>query len=223
MKKTKLGKVLCILAAMVLASGLVMGCDMKLDDEDNRANVSSGSSSENTTGGGTENTNSENESAIPTETDYVVGTEDCTTSWSAGSDYTIASGATQTVYFKNYSSGAANWNNFLLELFNTANESAVTLRADNYGWNYGTSNTEFSYDSVDTSASSLPADWATWLTAINGATVKLVVTYVDGTITFTATSDDVADWKQVYSFSGCTSSELYWHFNVDGSYLVVLK
>ena len=171
----------------------------------------------------TENENGENESSIPTETDYVVGTEDCATSWSAGSTYTIASGATQTVYFKNYSSGANNWNNFLLELWNTDNESAVTLRADNYGWNYGSGNTEFSYASVDTTGSSLPSDWATWLTAINGATVKLVVTYADGTITFTATSDDVADWKQVYSFSGCTSSELYWHFNVDGSYIVVLK
>ena len=127
------------------------------------------------------------------------------------------------MYFKNYSSGAANWNNFLVELWNSDNESAVTLRADNYGWNYGIANTEFAYETVSTTGTSLLDDWTTWLTAINGATVKLVVTYADGTITFTATSDDVADWKQVYAFSGCTSSELYWHFNVDGSYLVVLK
>lgn len=40
MKKTNLGKVLGILAATVLASGLVMGCDMKLDDEEDRASVS---------------------------------------------------------------------------------------------------------------------------------------------------------------------------------------
>ncbi|MBR1714453.1 MAG: hypothetical protein IJ717_05865 [Treponema sp.] len=207
-------------------TGTISSSSASSSEDDNTNTDNTTTDNTNTDNTNTENENGENESSIPTETDYVVGTEDCTTSWVAGSTYTIASGATQTVYFKNYGSGAKNWNNFLLELWNTDNESAVTLRADNYGWNYGSGNTEFSYDSVDTTGSSVPstdADWATWLTAMNGATVKLVVTYVDGTITFTATSDDVADWKQVYSFSGCTSSELYWHFNVDGSYIVVLK
>lgn len=177
-----------------------------------------------TTAPSTDNT-SQSEKSIPTETDYVVGTEDCKTSWNAGKNYTIAKGEVQTVYFKNYGSGENNWNNFLVEMFNADSAvCGVTLRADNYGWDYGDSTSrEFSYDNVVTTGTSLPTDWAAWLTAINGATVKLEVSYKDGTITFKATSADVADWVQVYSFSGCESESLTWHLNVDGSYLVVLK
>ena len=56
MKRMKKYGLCWILAATMIASFVVTGCDMKLDDEDNRANVSSGSSSDNTTGGGTDNT-----------------------------------------------------------------------------------------------------------------------------------------------------------------------
>lgn len=188
------------------------------------AYTAEGAFTSSTTDPSTDNT-SQSENSIPTETDYVVGTEDCTKSWVPGKNYTIAKGETQTVYFKNYGSGKNNWNNFLIEMFNADSAvCGVTLRADNYGWNYGDSaSREFSYDNVVTTGTSLPSDWAAWLTAINGATVKLEVSYKDGTITFKATSADVADWVQVYSFSGCESESLTWHLNVDGSYLVVLK
>lgn len=188
------------------------------------AYTAKGAFTSSTTAPSTDNT-SQSENSIPTETDYVVGTEDCKKSWVPGKNYTIAKGETQTVYFKNYGSGKNNWNNFHIEMFNADSAvCGVTLRADNYGWNYGDSTSrEFSYDNVVTTGTSLPNDWAAWLTAINGATVKLEVSYKDGTITFKATSADVADWVQVYSFSGCESESLTWHLNVDGSYLVVLK
>ena len=168
---------------------------------------------------------SQSENSIPTEKDYVVGTEDCKTSWNAGKNYTIAKGATQTVYFKNYGSGENNWNNFLVEIFNADSAvCGVTLRADNYGWDYGDStNREFSWANEVTTGSKLPDNWAEWVAAMNGATVKLEVSYKEGTITFKATSADVAGWAQVYSFANCTSDSLSWHFNVDKSYLVVLK
>lgn len=189
-----------------------------------------------TTAPSTDNT-SQSEKSIPTETDYVVGTEDNTTSWSAGKNYTIAKGETQTVYFKNYGKrtgvynpgegvdGYGNWNNFLVELFNADSAvCGVTLRADNFGWNYGEStNREFSWANEVTTGSKLPDNWAEWVAAMNGATVKLEVSYKEGTITFKATSADVAGWAQVYSFANCTSDSLSWHFNVDKSYLVVLK
>ena len=154
-----------------------------------------------------------------------MGTEDCKTSWNAGKNYTIAKGATQTVYFKNYGSGENNWNNFLVEIFNADSAvCGVTLRADNYGWDYGDStNREFSWANEVTTGSKLPDNWAEWVAAMNGATVKLEVSYKEGTITFKATSADVAGWAQVYSFANCTSDSLSWHFNVDKSYLVVLK
>lgn len=188
------------------------------------AYTAEGAFTSSTTAPSTDNT-SQSENSIPTETDYVVGTADYTTSWVPGKNYTIAKGETQTVYFKNYGSGENNWNNFLIEMFNADSAvCGVTLRADNYGWNYGDSaSREFSYDNVVTTGTSLPSDWAAWLKSINGATVKLEVSYKDGTITFKAASADVADWVQVYSFSGCESESLTWHLNVDGSYLVVLK
>lgn len=204
----------------------------------NNGNNDSGNNGNNNSGNTENNNNSGNSgTTIPTQTDYVVGTEDNTTSWSAGKNYTIAKGETQTVYFKNYGKrtgvynpgegvdGYGNWNNFLVELFNADSDvCGVTLRADNFGWNYGEStNREFSWANEVTTGSKLPDNWAAWVAAMNGATVKLEVSYKEGTITFKATSADVAGWAQVYSFANCTSDSLSWHFNVDKSYLVVLK
>lgn len=205
---------------------------------ENTGNNNSGNNGNNNSGNTENNNNSGNSgTTIPTQTDYVVGTEDNTTSWSAGKNYTIAKGETQTVYFKNYGKrtgvynpeegvdGYGNWNNFLVELFNADSAvCGVTLRADNFGWNYGEStNREFSWANEVTTGSKLPDNWADWVAAMNGATVKLEVSYKEGTITFKATSADVAGWAQVYSFANCTSDSLSWHFNVDKSYLVVLK
>lgn len=205
---------------------------------ENTGNNNSGNNGNNNSGNTENNNNSGNSgTTIPTQTDYVVGTEDNTTSWSAGKNYTIAKGETQTVYFKNYGKrtgvynpgegvdGYGNWNNFLVELFNADSAvCGVTLRADNFGWNYGEStNREFSWANEVTTGSKLPDNWAEWVAAMNGATVKLEVSYKEGTITFKATSADVAGWAQVYSFANCTSDSLSWHFNVDKSYLVVLK
>lgn len=205
---------------------------------ENTGTNNSGNNGNNNSGNTENNNNSGNSgTTIPTQTDYVVGTEDNTTSWSAGKNYTIAKGETQTVYFKNYGKrtgvynpgegvdGYGNWNNFLVELFNAdSTVCGVTLRADNFGWNYGKStNREFSWANEVTTGSKLPDNWAEWVAAMNGATVKLEVSYKEGTITFKATSADVAGWAQVYSFANCTSDSLSWHFNVDKSYLVVLK
>lgn len=203
---------------------------------ENTGTNNSGNNGNNNSGNTENNNNSGNSgTTIPTQTDYVVGTEDNTTSWSAGKNYTIAKGETQTVYFKNYGKrtgvynpeegvdGYGNWNNFLVELFN-ADSCGVTLRADNFGWNYGQStNREFSWANEVTTGSKLPDNWADWVAAMNGAIVKLEISYKEGTITFKATSADVAGWAQVYSFANCTSDSLSWHFNVDKSYLVVLK
>lgn len=158
---------------------------------------------------------------------YEVGTSDCTASWSAGTDYALASGATQTLYFVNYGSGAANWNNFLIEFY-TAN-SGITLRADNFGWNYGTSKgTDLDYDNNMTHSTTV-TDWDAWNTAIKaGALVKLVVEHSGDYITFTCTSNDSAlsTWTQIYKATALTDTSkaaVSWHLNCDGSYMVVLK
>ena len=161
--------------------------------------------------------------------DYAVGTSDCTTSWAAGKDYTLASGNTQTLYFVNYGSGAANWNNFLIEFF-TAN-SGITVRADNFGWNYGTSaGIDLDYSDTNMEHSTTVAEeWATWNNAMKaGALVKLVVEHSGNYITFTCTSNDSAlsTWTQIYKATALTDvskASISYHLNCDGSYMVVLK
>lgn len=162
--------------------------------------------------------------------DYAVGTSDYATSWAAGKDYTLASGNTQILYFVNYGSGAANWNNFLIEFF-TAN-SGITVRADNYGWNYGTSSgTDLDYSDTNMEHSTTVAEteWATWSNAMKaGALVKLVVEHSGNYITFTCTSNDSAlsTWKQIYKATALTDvskASISYHLNCDGSYMVVLK
>lgn len=149
MKKIRLHKVLGILAATVLASGLVMGCDMKLDDEDNRANVSSGSSSDNTMGGGTVTVTSKNAylSELPetiNESDITLcgytGSYTSTAWWTEIStgDVDVAVGKAVRTVFKNNSYGDSNWSGPVYRIADStsANEFAV-LRNDDYGWGAG--------------------------------------------------------------------------------------
>ncbi len=159
--------------------------------------------------------------------DYEVGASDYSASWVAGKDYALAAGNTQTLYFVNYGSGAENWNNFLIEFWGA---SGVTLRADNYGWNYAGSGTVAADWDYDTSThSTTVTDWASWNSAIHvGALVKVVVEYTTESLTFTCTSNDSAlsTWTQIYKFTPKTDtakSGITWHLNCDGSYMVVLK
>ena len=95
----------------------------------------------------------------------MVGAADNTTAfWGAHSDnIKVAPGETYVSVFTNYTSGANNWNNFVIVLDSedTATEYAV-VRADNYGWGSG-------YDACTPSGGQ--ADWGTWLAAMNGAKV----------------------------------------------------
>lgn len=90
--------------------------------------------------------------------------------WSAFTNYTAVTGEGLFHYkFVNYTSGANNWNNWLLALTNGQNRSSVNykeyfiLRSDNFGW--GT------YYLASNSAANF--DWANFLTNMNGATVEI--------------------------------------------------
>ncbi len=160
--------------------------------------------------------------------DEEIGVADCTTSWVAGKNRTIADGNTSTVYFVNYGSGANVWNNFLIAFGSGA--SWVTLRADNWGWNFGDaagSIFDFNRDTgdVDTTESMLPADWAVWNTAISaGVVVKCDVSLAGNIVTFTCTSPSIENWKQVYKFTAKSDvNSVDWHLQIDGAHLFALK
>jgi hypothetical protein len=100
-----------------------------------------------------------------------VGAEDNSTPWwSAFSNYTTVVGEGYFHYkFVNYTSGANNWNNWLLALTNGQSRTSISykecfiLRADNFGWG-----TYYLGDNLTSNY-----DWDNFKTYMNGATVEI--------------------------------------------------
>ena len=147
-----------------------------------------------------------------------VGLADFSTAWWTvhTTNVQVPSHTVCTINFTNYTSGANNWNNFLVVLNNstTLTEYAV-LRADNYGWGNG-------YAACTTSGGQ--ADWATWLAAMDGAKCSVqIVNNGDGTadVKILMHGTDGVDYTQDYiGINTVDPDDLYFRFTVDGSYLV---
>ena len=122
-----------------------------------------------------------------------VGNEDNTTGWwTAFSDYyTIAPNKTLTLKFKNYSSKAQNWNNWLAVVTTDADRGAegyseyVVLRADNYAWQ-GALNTgaESSHDWYTSLASNY--NWDIFPAEMDGSDVVMTITRLNEKVTVRA-------------------------------------
>lgn len=107
----------------------------------------------------------------------IVGLEDNTTGWwtAFSDDFIVEAGATAVINFTNYTSMAANWDNFCV-ILRSADGSTTeygVLRADNYGWNTALSSGT-GYDACTTSGGQ--SDWSAWLADMDGAKVALYVT-----------------------------------------------
>ena len=147
-----------------------------------------------------------------------VGLADFSTAWWTvhTTNVQVPSHTVCTINFTNYTSGANNWNNFLVVLNNstTLTEYAV-LRADNYGWGNG-------YAACTTSGGQ--ADWAAWLAAMDGAKCSVqIVNNGDGTADVKALmhGTDGVDYTQDYiGINTVDPDDFYFRFTVDGSYLV---
>ena len=98
-----------------------------------------------------------------------LGATDNSTPWWGAHSENIKVGPKETFVstFTNYSSGANNWNNFVVVLCKADNTEYAVLRADNYGWGDGYA----ACTPVGTQG-----DWATWLAAMDGAKVTTYVT-----------------------------------------------
>ncbi len=154
---------------------------------------------------------------------YIVGeTDNSTAWWSAFSDgITVNGNVARGVTFYNYTSGAANWDNYLLVCATVANRDAsnyseyFVLRADAYGW--GNDN----YDEANMTAN---YDWDTFITDINGAKVKVFLQIANGTCYFLSkvttpagvTLDDYLYWQ-----SGISSAEFF--FTIEAGYMDILS
>lgn len=143
-------------------------------------------------------------------------TDNSTPFWGAHSE-SIKIGARETFVttFTNYSSGANNWNNFVIVLASAdgATEYAV-VRADNYGWGNG-------YAACTPTGDQ--GDWGTWLAAMDGAKVTTYVTNNgDGTADVKAVMKGTNGVTYTQTYTGINSvnpDDFYFHLTVDGCHL----
>ena len=152
------------------------------------------------------------------EFDNVLGLEDNSTPWwtAHSADITVPSGQTYTTRFKNYTNGAANWNNFLVVLTRADNSEYAVMRADNFGW--GTS-----YDGIATPATEDGRDWVAWAAAMDDATVTVSVTN-NGTsadVECIIVGNDGNTYTQNYTgISPIEADNFRFRFTCEGSHLV---
>ena len=150
------------------------------------------------------------------EFDNVVGAEDNTTAfWGAHSqDVKVPVGQTYTTRFRNFTNGAANWNNFCVVLTSDGTKEYAVVRADNYGWGdcYGAC-----------TPSGGQTDWAAWLAAMDEAMVTVSVTNNGSSADVKCVmmgTDGVTYYQDYIGISPLDAGNLYFRFTVDGSHLV---
>ena len=159
------------------------------------------------------------------EFDDVLGNEDNTSDWwSAHSPYIkVPVGQTVTRRFRNYTSGASNWNNFVLVLTNGDGSTEYgVLRADNFGWGTGWPGEELASKCTPSGGQ---ADWAVWLAAMDDAMVTVSVTNKgDGTadVKMVMVGNDGVTYTQDYMGLNTVTdaNDLNMHFTVDHCHLV---
>jgi len=155
------------------------------------------------------------------EFDNAVGADDNTTGWwSEFSELVqVPEGKTYTTRFKNFTSGANNWNNFVLclvkgDLSLGADGEYAIVRADNYGWGG-------SYAACTPSGGQ--ADWAAWLKAMDDAMVTVSVTNNGSSadVKCVMEGNDGKTYTQDYiGISPIDGSDFYFRFTVDNSHIV---
>ncbi len=164
--------------------------------------------------------------ALPTISPTTLGATDNSSGWWVAhldQDICVESGKVYSTTFTNYTSGVNNWNNYVIVLRKADKTEYAVLRSDDYGWG----------DAVGgngcpniTHSNTSSADWAAWLSEMDGAKVTVTVTnYGDNTC------DVVAD---VVGNKGTTSTQkylgipveadnLYLDFTTDGCHYVFDK
>lgn len=150
------------------------------------------------------------------EFDDVLGEEDNSTGWWAAhsQDIKVPAGKTYTTRFKNFTNGAANWNNFLVVLTRADNTEYAVLRADNYGWGE-------SYDACTTSGGQ--ADWGAWLSAMDDATVTVSVTNNGSSADVKCVmvgNDGVTYYQDYIGLSPIDGDNFRFRFTTEGGHLV---
>ena len=180
--------------------------------------------------------------AATSDTTYIevasstIGEKDNSTAWwGAFTDFiAIPSGKRLVMEFDNYSSGANNWNNWVVIAANKKGNSTATegykeyfaLRSDSYGWG-GTMGTDegYVYDAAnitsnyaEVAAAAGAETWAYFLEKINGSHVVMEIQHVAAGyiyLTATMTATDGTVLIQQYHQTASASDDVYAYMTVD--------
>ncbi len=153
------------------------------------------------------------------EFDTVIGEENNSTAfWGAHSqDINVPVGKTVTQRFRNYTTGANNWNNFCVVLTREDNTEYAVVRADNFGWGA-------SYDgNASLELSGGQADWGAWLAAMDDALVTVSTTNKGGSVDvdIVMKGNNGVEYKQYYhNITPTDGDNVRMRFTVDGCHLV---
>ena len=145
-----------------------------------------------------------------------LGATDNSTGWWGAHSENIKVGPNETFIstFTNYTSGANNWNNFVVVLCRADNTEYAVVRADNYGWGDGYA----ACTPIGTQG-----DWAAWLAAMDGAKVTVAVTNNgDGTADVKAVMEGTDGEVYTQEYNGINTIDpenFYFRFTVDGCHL----
>lgn len=150
------------------------------------------------------------------EFDEVLGEEDNSTGWWAAhsQDIKVPAGHTYTTRFKNFTSGANNWNNFLVVLTRQDNSEYAVLRADNYGWGD-------SYEACTPSGGQ--SDWGAWLSAMDDAVVTVSVTNHGSSADVKCVmvgNDGITYYQDYIGLSPIDGDNFRFRFTTEGGHLV---
>ena len=155
------------------------------------------------------------------EFDTVIGAEDNSTAfWGAHSDkINVPVGKTYSVRFKNFTSGGGN---FVVCLTNADGSTEYgILRADNWGWGTGWKGEELASKCTPSGGQT---DWATWLAAMDDATVTVSVTNHGSSadVKCEMIGNDGVTYHQNYIGLNTVTdgNDFYFHFTVDACHLV---
>jgi len=152
----------------------------------------------------------------------IVGEEDLSTPWwTAFSDLITMTGNQSMHYgFYNYSSEAANWDNWVLVVTNgkkygdAGYAEYFVLRSDAYGWGDG------NYDATNITSN---YNWDTFTSDMNGAYVDLTITRTDNHIDVTAvtTTKGGLTYKMTFSYDGTLVGTIGSFLTCEKSYLEI--
>ena len=162
-----------------------------------------------------------NKGTAPTISPTTLGATDNSDTWWTShldADIKIESNKSYSTTFTNYTSGANNYNNYVVVLRKADKTEYCCLRSDDYGWGD-------SFASC-THSNSASGDWGGWLAQMNGAKVTVTVTnYGDNTADVVAevTGTEGLTSTQKYLGIPVESSDLYLDFTTDGCHYVFDK